>query len=186
MIDRALDDNFENLQLFPAAEAEGDRIAQFAIVWGLIASLDPLRERPALREEIRQNLDPENQIAYDAVLARYRHDLLARARAEADRTGSEFSAFEVFLETGGKTVQLEIERAFERRINDGAAMLDSIIARLELTPEQEVRIRGMVLDYVEEAGLDPTKEQQERFFLRVITHLRPDQAGEFVRIAKGG
>lgn len=185
VFDRALADNFEMLQLFPAAEAENDRLAQIGIIYGLIASLDPLRERPPLRDEIRQNLDPENQTAYDAVLARYARDLLASAKAEAERTDSKFSAFDVFLETGGKTVQIEIERAIERRFSDGAAMLESIIARLDLTPEQEVRIGGLVLDFVQEAGLDPTQEQQERFFLRLITHLRPDQAAEFVKIAKG-
>ena len=183
VIDNALARNFDGLQLFPAAEAEGNRIAQIAIVWNLLASLEPLRERPPLEKELRAALEPSNQGAYDEILDRYRSELIARSRAEAERTGTEFDGLGLALEAWGKTLEVEIERAFERRISDGSMWLETIIDKLDLTDEQERQVRGMSLDYFEEVGLDPTQEEQERFFLKLLTHLRPDQAAKLIKIA---
>ena len=183
--DRAVADNFESLQLFQAAEAEGDRLAQFSIVWGFLSSLEPLSERPLLEVELRSALEPQNQGEYDAILARYGSERLAHARAEAERTGTAFKGVEFALEGIGKTLELEIGRAFERRLSDGSMWLEMIVRELDLSADQDQMVRGMAADYFDEVGLDPTEAEQEAFFIKLLMRLRPDQAAELLKLVRG-
>ena len=103
---------------------------------------------------------------------------LAAVQAEAERTGDGFNAVAFALASAGEDFELEIGRAFERRISDGSMWLEMIIRELDLSAEQERMVRGMALDYFEEVGLDPTQAEQEAFFLKLVTRLRPDQAAD--------
>jgi len=77
----------------------------------------------------------------------------------------------------------EVRRSYERISAEGHQRLEELIKRLELSPEQEAKVRDMATEFGQKTKLNPTPAQRAELFGKVLGLLTPEQrakAMEFV------
>ncbi len=80
----------------------------------------------------------------------------------------------------------EIKRSYDRIAQDGQKRLDEVITQLALTPEQESRVRQIVLQHAQEAKLNPNAKQKSKLFFDVLRELTPEQRRKFMELVREG
>lgn len=76
----------------------------------------------------------------------------------------------------------EIRRSYERIAAEGQARLEELVKRLELTPEQEEKVRAIALDVAQKTKLKPTPAQRVEEFSRIAQELTPEQRKRLVEM----
>jgi len=93
----------------------------------------------------------------------------------------------------GAAVQVmgqEIKRSFERVVGQGRERLDAMLAELQLTPEQEAKIRTTIMDaYLQAQGKEQSRMQRLKLFRQIAEDLTPEQRSrlrELVQTQRAG
>lgn len=109
-------------------------------------------------------------------------DSMPSQRTGGTRAGNRQVLTRLALEEFGR----EIKRSYDRIAQDGQKRLDEVIAQLALTPEQESRVRQIVLQHAQEAKLNPNSKQKTKLFFDVLRELTPEQRRKFMEIVREG
>jgi hypothetical protein len=109
-------------------------------------------------------------------------DSMPNQRAGGTRAGSRQVLTRLALEEFGR----EIRRSYDRIAQDGQKRLDEVIKQLALTPEQESRVRQIVLQHAQESKLNPGSKQKTKLFFDVLRELSPEQRRTFMELAREG
>ncbi|HVZ94114.1 MAG TPA: hypothetical protein VG797_06350 [Phycisphaerales bacterium] len=80
----------------------------------------------------------------------------------------------------------EVRRSYERIIADGKRRLDEIAKELDLTPEQDGKIRQLAANYALESKQNPTQAQRAKFFAEIMKELTPEQRRKFIQYQRAG
>lgn len=107
-------------------------------------------------------------------------DSMPNQRVGGSRAGNRQVLTRLALEEFGR----EIKRSYDRIAQDGQRRLDEVVTRLALSPEQESRVRQIVLQHAQEAKLNPNSKQKSRLFFDVLRELTPEQRRKFMELVR--
>lgn len=78
----------------------------------------------------------------------------------------------------------EIDRSFKRITEQLHERLESFLSQLDLTSEQDAKIRAMVTDYAQKTKLNPTPEDRAELFRRILPELTPEQRKKLIAMSE--
>ena len=177
----------DNLGLLIRLETSkgGPREAYIAVLRELVEKLRPLRDKGGLRVEIGRVLSAEQKARFDGLLKEYWDAAITEA-INADESKSESgdgpgaggaegprrrATVKVTLVAAGQ----EVKRSFDRQIAAREAGFKDFSQRLDLSPEQDARVRKIFADqYIETLG-KPAPEQRRAAVLKAFAELSPQQ-----------
>ncbi len=145
----------------------------------------PTREdQRVFRESLASALGEHERGEFQRMLEEYREALLGEIRDDAARRGVEFreaARDEMLRGFGG-----EIRRAYERETTLGRERLEEALDALELTPEQEPRVRNAINTYGQRRILgDATEADRRELFRTLSSVLTGEQLRTFLELARG-
>lgn len=80
----------------------------------------------------------------------------------------------------------EVRRSYERISAEGHQRLEELVKRLELSPEQEAKVREMATELGQKTKLNPTPAQRAELFGKVLVLLTPEQRAKAVEFVTNG
>lgn len=186
-LDRLVRENFETLLRLQPILQGGDARAREAAREELRGLFAPFAELGGLARQLHGVLSPENCEKFSAMLREYWRVVVedeAGPMGEPAERG--VRAREILQRRMLESLGQEVRRTYERIASDGADRLERIIKELELSPEQEARVRGVVLDYAQEAKFNPTPEQKTALFKKLTRELTLEQKGRLIALVVQG
>jgi hypothetical protein len=186
ILDQIVTDNIDLISRFANARQAGDRAEQFAALEELSKKLQPLNARGKLGDELRAALPPEKTRDYDNLVSEYRRAAVDADMAEAQARGERLTRLQANLRENLASLGLQIKRSYERTIAAKAADFEQLIGQLNLTPEQDSKIRGFVTQFVQDTKGRPTQEQRRSLFFRIMGELDRDQQKKLMAAYIGG
>lgn len=112
----------------------------------LIDRSPELRRAGPLTDAIAAVLPPEKAKALRAMVDQYADAVMADERAQARAAGEPGSDAIIARRIEVKMAGIELRNAYERTLVQGSRQLDTLVADLELTGEQEARLRQLIMD----------------------------------------
>lgn len=165
----------ENIDLLLRAQAvrEGnDPEAKRTLTQDFRDAFKELSADGTLAEQITAALSKDNAAAFEQINREYWRELIkANPGDEPGGRPGRASLQRVAL----KLLREEIKQTYERSIADGKEQLERVIAELELTPEQEAKVRAIVTEFGQKTKLNPTGMQRVGLFARIARELTPEQ-----------
>jgi hypothetical protein len=80
----------------------------------------------------------------------------------------------------------EIRRSYERVVGQRVAEFDALIKRLELTPEQEGKVRALAqASFDKNQGRKPSRAEGTRVFLEIYRELNEEQRAKLIEYVRG-
>ncbi len=159
----------------------------------VLEKASPYFRRGPLINEVRPALTDEHAAELKRMVDEY------NAVASQERMGDPMSGpkkenkLGVILAQGFEGFAAEVRASFDRVINGGGKEFDQLLAKLQLTPEQEGRIRQKAGDLFQKTYGKPTKAQQLGLFMDIYAELDVEQRhrlaehiGEENRVKRGG
>lgn len=175
IFDRVLQDHFDLLQRLGAAGAAGEKAEAVRLLGEIMGLLTPLTARGPLEVEMGRELSATNRAAMNRLLNEYHDAVAADGVWEDGRVVRQGNRVEALIAERVRLLALETERAFKRVVGSGEADFEKLIAELELTPEQESRVRAQVQSFFERTMFKPTERDKIGLFLSLTAFLTADQ-----------
>lgn len=182
MIDEVVREQFDVLLEAYAASTAGDQAKQSYLFQELMMRLAPIRRAGPLRDQIAEALPPEERSQYLRVLDEYWDAVIADGLRTKEAMGEKAKPIGIVTEEGVRLIFKEIERSIERQIGSDVEEFEELLRVLELRPEQEVRVRGLVRMFGEKYGLNATQDQKTELFWEIFDEL--DQAQRVRAVGK--
>lgn len=162
----------ENIDLLLRAQAvrEGnDPDAKRALMEDMREAFSDLAKDGTLAEQIAAALSPDNAAKFNEMNKEYWRALIKAPKDDAakDRRAAARAALQVLGQ--------EVRQAYERMIAEGKESLDRVIADLELSAEQEDRVRALVAEFGQKTKLNPTPKARVALFGEIAKELTPEQ-----------
>jgi hypothetical protein len=170
ILDKIVLDNLDLLiELHTAGEA-GDKATVVRIGLDLMRKSEPLRARGLLRDELAKAMPAGRRDEFLRLVNEYWRAIGDEAKAKGKgRLGG-------VVEERGRLLGEAVKQSFERQVDrKGEEDFERLLARLELRPEQETRVRHMAEDFVVGAKFRPTRAQEAAFLVRVMAVLDQGQ-----------
>jgi len=181
VIDRIVSGNLELLvRLSSAMQAEPAERVQ--LVMEASEALKPLRHRGPLLQEIGGVLPEDKAAELNRLVVEYRAALRDDILAESKSRGENLRPAQVAARMRLAGVGQEIRRSYDRLIAAGTERLERTISRLNLTPEQDGKVRNLVFDFFQQTMGKATESQKRELFVRLLTQLDAKQRRELMRM----
>jgi hypothetical protein len=148
--------------------------SQRATVREFFQAVAPLREQEPLVDHFAAALPEAKRETYRALVREWNEaqdESQQRRRRGPGGQGSRGPARGADM----AAIRIEMRAAYDRGVADRTQRLDSLIDRLELTPEQEGEVRRMVREFGEANGREPTQAQRAELFREILALLEPEQ-----------
>lgn len=183
-LDSIVRKNLKLLAKGQTARASNDPAERRAVFSEFADTFGGLLDHHALSDSIAATLPTDEARRYRTIVDEYWAALEANAEnAPAGPMGRR----------QGPAVQVmgqEIKRSFERVVGQGRERLDAMLAELQLTPEQEGKIRATIMDASLKAqGREQGSLQKLKLFRQIAKDLTPEQRArlrELVQAERGG
>jgi hypothetical protein len=182
ILDKIVLDNLDLVVQIHNSRAGGDKRAQLKLLAELMTALKPLTDRGTLSEEIVAALSLDQSVTFKALVREYNQAASAETQAESRAAGERLTVRQISARENLIVLGTDIKRSYERQISSKTAEFEQIMAQLDLVPEQESKIRGMVLDYAQSVKGKPTQEQRRALIFRIMAVLDSDQQRTLVRL----
>lgn len=193
ILDKIVTDNLELLVRLQGAREGGEREEVARVFQELSAKAQPLRDRGQLAQELLGVLPDEQGRELRRLMQEYWQAIVkqelddkknpggvmddaAAPAANPRRDNREVMRQEMLAVVGG-----EIRRAYERTIGSAARDFDTLLAELNVTPEQESRIRKIVGDSFQASYGKATVQERTAVFAKVYEVLDEQQKTEVIR-----
>lgn len=172
VLDGIVGGNIELLLRLSTAKEAGNRTELQKVIKELFKALEPLRQRGKLVDELAGELTESNAAELRRLTREYWMHVIDEEHAKAPKgtRRAEIQTRELLTAVG-----MEVKRAYETRISGKQEELEQLITELELTPEQEGKVRAIALDFAQKSLLKPTGAQKRELFLRLNKELTPAQ-----------
>lgn len=79
----------------------------------------------------------------------------------------------------------EVKRSYEAMIAEGKERLERVIGELQLTPQQEERVRAIVTEFGQKTKLNPSGGERARLFAEIASELTPEQRRRAFDLLRG-
>jgi hypothetical protein len=172
VLDGIVGGNVELLLRISTAKEAGNKPELHQAVSELIKLMEPLRQRGKLVDELAGQLSEANGAELRRLTREYWMHVIDEEHAKAPKgtRRGEIQTREVLAAVG-----MEVRRAYETRISGKQEELEQLITALELTPEQEGKVRAIALDFAQKTLAKPTGAQKRELFMRLNKELTPAQ-----------
>lgn len=191
---RVLDDLVVNrLDLLVKLSNGGNERDRAEAIKALRQAMAPIAQKGALGDRIRRNLPADAAAEHERLQREYtraaighRVELLKAENPGSRQRGLRLraQAIEILVSLGD-----EVKRAYERTLVQDAERLESIIRMLDLSPEQEGKVRAIIREYGEKTLINKETEDDEMgrlgVFLRVAAELTPEQRRTLMAYTRG-
>jgi len=185
ILDRIVLNNLNLVMQFHNARLAGDKRDQLVLLTQLLVALKPLTDRGTLSEEIIGALSLDQSVTFKSLVRDYNQAAAAETEAESRAAGERLTQRQITARENLVVLGTEIKRSYERQITSRTAEFEQIMSQLELEPEQESKIRAMVLDYAQAVVGKPTLDQRRSLFFRMMAVLNADQQRTLIRLFVG-
>ena len=175
LIDKLVFDNLKTIAELAQARQAGDAETTSRLIKDLWDKSAPWRERGRLADELARVLPDDKARQLKSLVDEYVRAAVEDRRAQPGKDGKAPGALGAVLAEGLEGFGREIKRSYERVFLSQAKDFDALIAKLQLTPEQESKVRQLVGDLFQKTYGKPTKAQSSKVFLQVYALLDPEQ-----------
>lgn len=190
MMDRIVRENIDLLVRQQSAKTAGDTKALNEINNEFREAMKPLAVGGRLTEKLSATLTPDNAAKFNSMVRDYYRALIVegtKTRPAGDpmddpETGRRGLMAKQFQEVFGQ----EVRRSYDRIAAEGEGRLEHLIGRLELTPEQETKVRQLAAEFAQSAKLNPTPGQRAELFRKVLAELTPAQRARAIELVTRG
>lgn len=172
-LDGLVRDNLRLIIEAALAKQAGDQPAAQAKFGELLKIARPFLDRGPLLAELRPAMDDEHYRQLKHAVDEY-NAAAAQDTANAPNAKRQ-NRFGAMIAQGFEGFGLEVKASYERVFADRSKEFDELLRHLDLTPEQESKVRQKVGDLVQKTYGKPTKGQLFRVFLDIYGELTPEQ-----------
>lgn len=191
IVDRVVVEHFSTLlKLYNATDPE-DRRSLFR---EFMTHMTELRERGRLADELAAILPPEQVQRHRDLVAEYFRAVAQEAGGEGMRGPDAGDGPRARPGAGGgalreemlKQIGIAVRRSYERTFGQRQKDFEDLIARLNLTPEQDAVVRKLAVDSAQKQALEGRDErEQRRVFFRIMQELTPEQRAVLIEHVQG-
>lgn len=199
MLDKLVADNLELLVRLQGARESGDTQQTAALFQQLSAKAQPLRDRGQLAQELMTVLNNDQDAELRRLMQEYWRAVVKQelddkraaqtmdpdaepdATAAPSRREQRADTRDAMRQEMQQIIGGEIRRAYERTIGSAAREFDNLIKDLNITPEQESKIRKLVGDSFQRTYGKATAAERTKVFWEVYSVLDDAQKAEVVR-----
>jgi hypothetical protein len=184
VLDKIVADNLPKLLKFQGLRQSDTPKERMQALTELARAMQPMEEysksHGTLLRQVSALIAPEKAAKVQQLVGDYRRALMAEADATypqdprhdtPEKRQSALRGRELLLSVGA-----DLRRSYDRQIAAKTAALNDLIAKLNLTPQQEGQVRTYASDFAQLAAASkPTPEQRREFFQKVFTVLDDNQ-----------
>jgi hypothetical protein len=174
ILDGIVQDNIQLLVQLNGARQAGDNAGIRKYVGEAMVLLRPLTARGLLIDELKSVLPKDKHEELARMVSEYRAASIGeRMQGDMGKPGqgrAQASAAE-FLENFGQ----ELKRSYERVIGTRTQDFEALVKSLSLTPEQDSKVRRIVVDLAQKTSGKPTQRQTAKAFMDVYKLLDAEQ-----------
>lgn len=175
VLDTIVRDNFELIVSVAGAAQGGDKTQAAKYLGQLWEVSQPLRKRGALVEQLAKVLSKEEATQLRKMVLEYNGARTKDEENAAKQRGEKFDNAKFNINERLSIIGQEIKRSYERVIGQQSKDLDAIIASLNLSVEQDAKVRQILLDVVQRSGAKATNAQKVSAYLKIVAVLDKDQ-----------
>lgn len=177
-LDTIVGDNIELLLRFQTAKEGPERLG---VLREAMELFKPLRDGGRLRDRIAAVLPEEHAKRFEALIDGYWKAILdevqADAKARKDKAGPE----EIEARERLRAVGDEIRRSYERQVVAKSRQLEDLLKPLNLSPEQDGKVRTLVTEFAEQTKGKANPAQRRELFGKLLKELNPEQKRQLLR-----
>lgn len=174
-IDTIVRDNLRQLVELDGAKKSGDTAAASKLQADLLEKAKPFFKRGTMLAELMPVL-PDDKFAELRKMVEEYSRVATQDRAADPMSGKDKpNAVGNLLAQGFENFGAEAKASFKRVVEAGGKDFDKLIQMLQLTPEQESKVRQKAGDLYQKTYGKPTKGQQFRLFLSIYAELDTEQ-----------
>jgi hypothetical protein len=182
ILDKIVLDNLDLVIQIHNARQSGSRIDQLVLLGDFVKAMRPLNDRGTLADELLPVLPLAQGADFRALVREYNQAATAEIVAEAKSRGERLTPRQAATRESLIVLGQEVKRSYERQITSKTAEFEAIIAQLNLDPDQDSKIRNLVLDYAQEVKGKPTADQRRAVFFKIMALLDSEQQRTLVRL----
>lgn len=156
-------------------------------VMAMLARAPELRDMDGLRTRLAEAMPSEQAEAFRGLLDGYRKAVGDEIRAEAAASG--VGAQKLVAEEAFRSFGREIKRSFEREASMGQARLEAGMKALNLSPDDELKVRNILIEHAQKAKFDGGGEgagSKVRLYVELRKVLSAEQMRTLQRVAGDG
>lgn len=174
-IDTIVRDNLKELVQLDGAKKSGDAAATNKLQADLLAKAKPFFQRGTMLAELMPVLPESKFVELRKMVEEYTR-IATQDRAADPMSGKDKpNAVGNLLTQGFENFGAEAKASFKRVVEAGGKDFDKLIQMLQLTPEQESKVRQLAGDLYQKTYGKPTKRQQFKLFLSIYAELDTQQ-----------
>lgn len=175
VLDTIVRDNFELIVNVAGAAQGGDKTQVTKYLGQLWEVSQPLRKRGALVEQLAKVLSKEEATQLRRMVLEYNGARVKDEETAAKQRGEKFDNAKFNINERLSIIGQELKRSYERVIGQQSKDLDAIIASLNLSVEQDAKVRQILLDVVQRNGAKATNAQKVSAYLKIVAVLDKEQ-----------
>lgn len=175
VLDTIVRDNFELIVNVAGAAQSGDKLQVTKYLGELWEVSQPLRKRGALVEQLAKVLSKDEATQLRKMVLEYNGARMKDEENAHKQRGEKFDNAKFNISERLGILGQEIKRSYERVIGQQSKDLDAVIASLNLSVEQDAKVRQILLDVVQRNGAKATNAQKVGAYLKIVAILDKDQ-----------
>ena len=185
LVESLVTEHFDLIAQGETIDKGGSGLDKAVFLVRVIAAFKPLLDRGPMEQEVRDALPTPYRERFDAIVKDYwdavvdAHSDAARAAGEKPRPGK--ARFEARNQALGK----EIEQGVQRVLESEEFIAFYLLRGIGLTPEQDARVRSIVIDFAAKTMGEATEDQQGALVLSVMAYLTEPQRDKLIERIKG-
>ncbi len=175
ILDKIVADNLRLIVELAGARESGNREDAARLLAELTEQAQPLRDLGPLQRQIQGALTKEQVDQFVKLTQEYTNALVEEAQAEAKKTGADFKMREFIRSQILAAVGGEVRRSYERVVGQRAADFEALLKSLNLSQEQESKIRRIAADSFQKTYGKESPAERARVIALVFRELDEGQ-----------
>jgi hypothetical protein len=173
-LDTIVRDNLKLIVEFAQAKQSSDAASLKTLQPQLLERAQPFFQRGSMLSELISAL-PEDKFTELRKMVQEYNSLSAHDRAADTSVKEKPNRLGTVIAMGFENFAAEARASYERVVGAGGKEFDALLKNLQLTPEQDAKIRQKALDLYQKTYGKPTKKQQFNLFLSIYADLDTEQ-----------
>jgi len=198
LFDQLVRENLDLLLKGMSARESGDKEALAAVLKEYNIALRPIVAKGQLADQLEKVLPAPKGEQLQAMMREYWRAVYDDANAGTEDVVSpqrnlpghvgprgRHTMHGVLTQEAIRLLGTEVKAAYDRVAEQGNRRLEDAIKVLELSPEQEAKVRSLAVDFGQETKLNPTPAQQTALFRKIMAELTPEQRAKMLELVAG-
>lgn len=184
VLDNVVQDNLLLLNELNNARLAGNRDESRRLLRELYAKAKPYLDRGSLADELKPVLTADQHARLVKMVEEYQRAAVKDRIGAMGDDGEPMTQAKADITERLTQLGIEVRRSYERRVQSGGREFDKFLADLNVTPEQEAKIRQRVQAAYFDAQGKPGKAQIAKVFLESWQDLSTEQRQQLMKILR--